>query len=319
MSPAVARPRPRRDDNDQVSSVAGTASTERKAWLAWIAICVIWGTTYLFIKIALETIPPFLMGGLRYASAGVMLAAVLQAQGRTLPPQSSWWNLAVLGCLLFVFGNGGVVWGEQDLPSGLTAVLIGTNPFWMVGVDALATRGRQLFARQWLGLIVGFVGIVVLVWPDITAGGAGGRGFAMGVVALQIACAGFSIGSIYTRHHVLPGDVMGSAALQMFFGGMCMLVVGTLRGEWTALSFTPRTAWSLAYLTLVGSMVAFAAYSYALRHLSVAIVSLYTYINPVIAVALGTLLLGEPFHIRMVIAAGIIAAGIAIVGPGLRR
>lgn len=302
-----------------MSTAANAAAIERKAWLAWVAICVIWGTTYLFIKIALETIPPLLMGGLRYASAGVMLAVVLRAQGRSLPPQSSWRSLAVLGCLLFLFGNGGVVWGEQYLPSGLTAVLIGTNPFWMVGIDALVTPGRQLFARQWAGLIVGFIGIVVLVWPDIVAGGAGGRGFAMGVVALQIACAGFSIGSIYTRHHVLPGDVMGSAALQMLFGGICMLMVGTMRGEWAALSFTPRTAWSLAYLTLVGSMVAFAAYSYALRHLSVAVVSLYTYINPVIAVALGTMLLGEPFHLRMVIAAGIIAAGIAIVGPGVRK
>lgn len=296
-----------------MSSAASAAATERKAWLAWVAICVIWGTTYLFIKIALETIPPLLMGGLRYASAGVMLAALLAAQGRALPPRSAWRGLAILGCVLFLFGNGGVVWGEQYLPSGLTAVLIGTNPFWMVGIDALVTPGRQLFARHWIGLILGFAGIVVLLWPDITAGGAEGRGFAMGVVALQIACAGFSIGSIYTRHHVLPGDVMGSAALQMFFGGLCMLAVGTLRGEWASLSFTPRTAWSLAYLTLVGSMVAFAAYSYALRHLSVAVVSLYTYINPVIAVALGTILLGEPFHMRMVIAAAIIAAGIAVV------
>jgi drug/metabolite transporter (DMT)-like permease len=188
----------------------------------------------------------------------------------------------------------------------------------MVGIDAIVTPGRRLDARQWIGLIVGFIGIVVLVWPDITADRDNGRGFAMGVVALQIACAGFSIGSIYTRHHVLPGDVMGSAALQMLFGGLCMLAVGTLRGEWTALSFSPRTAWALTYLTLVGSMVAFAAYSYALRHLSVALVSLYTYVNPVIAVALGTLLLGEPFHMRMVIAGGIIVAGIIAVG-GLRQ
>ena len=295
-------------------SSASTAGTGRKAWLAWVAVCVIWGTTYLFIKIALETIPPFLMGGLRYGSAGVMLAVALRGQGRALPPRSSWRNLAVLGCLLFVFGNGGVVWGEQYLTSGLTAVLIGTNPFWMVGIDAIVTPGRQLFARQWIGLVIGFAGIVVLVWPDITAGGEGGRGFAMGVVALQIACAGFSIGSIYTRHHVLPADVMGSAALQMLFGGLCMIAIGTLRGEWPALSFTPRTAWSLAYLTLVGSLVAFAAYSYALRHLSVAIVSLYTYVNPVIAVALGTLLLDEPFHLRMVLAAAIIVAGIVTVG-----
>jgi drug/metabolite transporter (DMT)-like permease len=255
------------------------------------------------------------MGGLRYASAGLILAATLRARGRPLPAREWWRSLAVLGCLLFLFGNGGVVWGAQFLPSGLTAVLIGTNPFWMVGVDAVLTRGRQLFVRQWAGLLVGFAGIVLLVWPDITAGGSSARGFAVGVIALQIACMGFSIGSIYTRRQMLPGDVLGSAAMQMFFGGLCMLAVGTLRGEWAELSFTPRTGWALVYLTLAGSVVGFAAYLYALRHLSVAIVSLYTYVNPVIAVALGTLLLDEPFHMRMVLAAVVIAAGILIVGP----
>ena len=117
----------------------------------------------------------------------------------------------------------------------------------------------------------------------------------------------------------MPRDVMGAASLQMLFGGLFMLAAGTIRGEWPALSFTPRTAWSLVYLTLAGSLVAFAAYSYALRHLSIAIVSLYTYVNPVIAVALGTILLDEPFHPRMVIAAIVIAAGIVIVGPVEKR
>lgn len=291
----------------------------RKAWFAWVAICVIWGTTYLFIKIALDTIPPFLMGGLRYAAAGVILAAAVRARGRPLPAREWWPGLAVLGCLLFLFGNGGVVWGAQFLPSGLTAVLIATNPFWMVGVDAAVTRGRQLFLRRWAGLLVGFAGIVLLVWPDVTAGGGAGRGFGLGVISLQIACMGFAIGSVYTRRHLQPGDVLGGAALQMFFGGLCMIAVGTLRGEWATLSFTPRTAWALVYLTLAGSVVGFAAYSYALRHLSVAIVSLYTYVNPVIAVALGTLLLDEPFHLRMVLAAAVIAGGILIVGPVSRR
>jgi drug/metabolite transporter (DMT)-like permease len=293
---------------------ARVTGTERRAWIAWTIVCVLWGTTYLFIKIALETIPPFLMGGLRYASAGVILAAVLTVQGRTLPPRSEWGGLAILGCFLFLFGNGGVVWSEQHVPSGLAAVLVGTSPFWMVGIDTVITRGQR-HVREWIGMVVGFAGIVLLVWPDITAGGATGRGFASGVIALQIACIGFSIGSAYTRRHVMPRDVLGAAALQMLFGGLFMLATGTMLGEWQRLSFTPRTAWSLAYLTLAGSLVAFAAFSYALRHLSVAIVSLYTYVNPVIAVALGTLLLGEPFHVGMLLAAAVIAAGILIVGP----
>jgi drug/metabolite transporter (DMT)-like permease len=141
-----------------------------------------------------------------------------------------------------------------------------------------------------------------------------GHQFLLGVISVQIACAGWAVGSAYTRRHVMPADVLGSAAMQMFFGGAFLTALGTALGEWPHLSFTGRTAGAMIYLLLAGSVVAFAAYSYALRHLSVATVSLYTYINPVIAVALGTVLLGEPFHFRMVLAAAIILAGTAIVG-----
>jgi drug/metabolite transporter (DMT)-like permease len=293
---------------------SGPAAT-RRAWFAWATVCVIWGTTYLGIKIALETMPPFLMGGLRYMLAGLSLAAILKLRGRSLPPFADWGRIAVLGFFMLFFGNGGVVWGEQFVPSGLTAVLIGTSPFWMVTVDAMVSGGRQLYARQWLGLTIGFAGIVLLVWPDIRAGGEVGRNFAFGVLALQIACAGWAVGSAYTRRHVMPRDVLGSAALQMLTGGVFLTIAGTAFGEWPRLAFSTRTAVAFVYLVVVGAVIAFAAYSYALRHLDIAIVSLYSYINPIIAVALGTLLLGEPFHVRMLIAAAVIVAGVIIVGP----
>ena len=296
-------------------NVNASSAVMRRAWLAWAAVCVIWGTTYFGIKIALESIPPFLMGGLRYLIAGVILALILRVQGRALPGRPMWGTLFVLGFFMLLLGNGGVVYGEQFVPSGLTAVLIGTNPFWMLGAEAAFTRGKQIHARQWTGLLVGFAGIVLLVWPDIMTGGMAGRGFLGGVLALQIACAGWAVGSMYTRRHVVPSDVLGAAALQMIFGGLLMLAAGTVLGEWPRLHFTARTTLSLAYLTLVGSVIAFASYSYALRYLDVAIVSLYTYVNPVIAVALGTLLLGEPFHMRMLVSAAVIIIGIVIVGP----
>ena len=298
---------------------AQSAAVTRRAWVAWLTVCLVWGTTYFAIKIALETIPPFLMGGLRYATAGLVLAAVLKARGRSLPARSAWGRLAVLGFFMFAVGNGGVVWAEQSVPSGLTAVLIATSPFWMVAVERMVAGAGSVHARQWLGLSLGFAGIVLLVWPDLTTAGAGARAFGWGVVSVQIACAGWAIGSAYTRRHVMPGDVLGSAALQMVFGGAFMLVVGTVLGEWGSLSLNAKTATSLIYLTVFGSLVAFAAYSYALRHLDVAVVSLYTYVNPIIAVALGTLLLGEPFGMRMVVAAAVIFAGILTVGPGLGK
>jgi drug/metabolite transporter (DMT)-like permease len=255
------------------------------------------------------------MGGLRYVAAGLILAAALVANGKGLPPRSAWGGIAVMGFFMLTLGNGGVVWGEQYVPSGLTAVLIATSPFWMVSIDAMVSGGKGLSARRWIGLAVGFVGIVTLVWPDITAGGAIGRNFAWGVVAVQIACVGWAVGSAYTRRHVMAGDVLGAAALQMIAGGGFMVLLGTMMGEWPHLSFTARTATMFVYLTLAGSVVAFAAYSYALRHMDVAIVSLYTYVNPVIAVILGALVLGEPFDVRMAISAVIIALGIIIVGP----
>jgi drug/metabolite transporter (DMT)-like permease len=297
-----------------VTGAADSSSTRRLAWISWAAVCVFWGTTFLAIKISLETIPPFLMGGARYVLAGFILAGILVARGRPLPARADWGRLAVLGFFMMVLGNGGVVWGEQFVPSGLTAVVLGTNPFWMVGVNALMPGGDRLHARQWIGLGIGFTGVLLLVWPEISIGGARAHGFVLGVIGLQIACAGWAAGANYTRRHVMPDDVLGSAALQMIFGGLMMALIGLAVGEWGHLTLTPRTAASWVYLGLVGSVIGFAAFSYALQHLPVAIVSLYNFVNPVIAVALGTLVLGEAFHARMLVAAAVIVTGILIVG-----
>lgn len=289
--------------------------TRRRAWIAWAAVAVIWGTTFMFIKIALETIPPFAIGGLRFVAAGMTLVGILRARGQRLPPASEWAAYALLGFLMFVLGNGGVAWSEQYLSSGLTAVVVGTNPFWMVGVNALMANDHHLRIRQWLGLAIGFCGIVMLVWPDISFGGRDGRLLLIGVIALQLGSIGWAIGSSYARKRLRSTDVLGSAALQMIFGGMMMLSIGGALGEWSRISFTFRTTAALAYLTFAGSVVAFAAYSYALQHLPISIVSLYTFVNPVIAVALGVWLMGETFHARMILAAVVIFTGILVVGP----
>ena len=291
------------------------SGTRRRAWIALAVVCVVWGTTYLAIKVALETIPPFLMGGVRYVAAGLMLAGILAARGRPLPPVAAWPRLGVLGFCMMALGNGGVVWGEQFVPSGLTAVMVGTSAFWLVGINAFFARHERLHARDWLGLTIGFGGIVLLVWPDISLGGLSGRQFAYGVIALQIACAGWAVGSVYARRHVVPGGVLGSAAFQMIFGGLMMVVMGTATGEWGHAALNARTTAAVLYLMIAGAVIGFAAYSYALQHLPVTAVSLYTYVNPLIAVALGTWLLGEPFHLRMLFAAAIIIIGIVIVTP----
>lgn len=288
----------------------------RRAWLAWFAICLIWGTTYLAIKVALGTIPPLLLGGFRYLFASAIMIAGLKSMGRRLPATRDWPTQAAIGFFMLALGNGGVVTGEGYLSSGLTAVLVATSPFWMVGVDAVFPGGARLHGRQLIGMLVGFVGIVMLVWPDLSIGGAGARGTLIGVVAVQVACMGWALASSYTKRHVQSGDVLGAATMQMLFGGVFMTLGGTVRGEWTHLSFSGPSIGALAYLVVLGSVIAFVAYSYALKHLPIAVVSLYTYVNPVIAVALGIFLLHEPFDVRQLLAAAVIAAGMIIVRPG---
>jgi len=286
-------------------------SVTRRAYLAWVAVCLIWGTTYLAIRVALETIPPFLMGAFRWIVAGVLIVAILAVRGERLPPVRLWTSLAVLGVLLIGCGNGGVVWAEQTVPSGLTAVLVAMSPFWMVGVEAFMPGGDPLTVRRVAGLLIGFAGIVMLVWPELRVGGA--RGFITGVVAAQIACIGWAIGSTYARRHGRDENVLATAAFEMLFGGIVMLGVALVRHEPAALTFTTRTAAALAYLTFAGAVAGFSAYAYALKHLPLATVSLYAYVNPVIAVVLGTLILGEPLNARLGVAAGIVLAGMALV------
>jgi len=288
----------------------------RRAYLAWIAVCLIWGTTYLGIRIALETVPPLLMAAIRWIVAGGLLIVVLRLRGERLPARREWPALTLLGILLLGFGNGGVVWAEQTVPSGLTAVLVATSPFWMVGIDAMMAGGERLTLRRSLGLIVGFSGIVMLVWPEIQVG-EGGRAFLGGVIAAQIACVGWAIGSSYARNrgrgHAKDENVLATAAFEMLFGGIVLLIVSLAMSETSRLTFTPRSAGALIYLIFVGAIGGFSAYAYALKHLPVSTVSLYAYVNPIIAVVLGTLVLGEPFTVRVAFAAAVVLTGMMLV------
>ncbi len=290
-----------------------TPRERRLAYLAWLTVCIVWGTTFLGIRVSLETMPPMLMGGLRWLIAGVLLAVYVVARGERLPQPRRWRGILLLGFLMLGLGNGGVVVAEQWVPSGLAAVLVASNPFWMAAVEAALPDGERLRANVVLGLVIGFSGIVVLVWPDLTVGAGGRQGFLAGVVALQVASIGWSLGSAYSRRHARQDSVLGTTACQMLAGGVILTAAGTVRGEWAHLYFTTTTAWALVYLSTVGAVGGFVAYTYALRHLPVSFVSLYAYVNPVIAVALGVLLLHESFDSRMAVAAALVLAGVAVV------
>ena len=288
-----------------------STSSRRLAVAAWLAVCLLWGTTYLAIRIALETIPPMLMGGLRWTTAGAFILAVMRLRKDPIPGRSEWPALAALGTLLIGFGNGGVVWAEQTLPSGLTGLLVAVIPFWMVGVERAAGAAAPLTPLRALGLVVGFSGILLLVWPEIEV--ERGRGFLTGVAATQLACLGWAIGSSYSRRRKPTENVLAVAAFQMLFGGLVMFALGALHAEWARLTFTERTASAIVYLVVFGSVAGFSAYAYALKHLPIATVSLYAYVNPIIAVALGTIVLDEPLSPRLAVAGCVVLTGIAMV------
>ena len=287
------------------------SSTTRLAYGAWVAVCLLWGTTYLAIRIGLETVPPMLLGGFRWTIAGALILLVMRLRRDAMPGRAEWPTLAVLGVLLIGFGNGGVVWAEQTLPSGLTAVLVAVVPFWMLGVEWVAGAAAPLDARRLVGLLVGFAGIVLLVWPELELGQ--GMAFLLGVLATQLACLGWALGSTYSRRRRPSENVLAVAAYQMLFGGLAMFAAGTVTGEWPALVFNARTGSAVLYLVVFGSLAGFTAYAYALKHLPVATVSLYAYVNPVIAMVLGTLVLADPMSLRVAVAGGVVLAGRAIV------
>jgi drug/metabolite transporter (DMT)-like permease len=315
-----------RVETHDASRTISAVSPTRRAYFAWVIVCVVWGTTYLAIRIALESIPPILMAAMRWIAAGILLIAWLKLRGERMPHPRAWPALTILGTLLLGFGNGAVVWAEQTVPSGLTSVLVATVPFWMVGIEAASRGGGGLATdsahrdtltpRRFLGLVVGFVGIVMLVWPEIRMGESG-RGFLVGVVSTQIACCGWAIGSTYARRrgrtHAQHENVLVTAAFEMFFGGLVLLAVGLAIGEWSRVAFTTRSSLALGHLIFFGAIAGFTAYAYALKFLPLATVSLYAYVNPIIAVVLGTVILREPFGVRMAVAAAVVLTGIALV------
>lgn len=290
------------------------ASPPSLAYLAFFTVCIIWGTTYLAISVALETVPVLLLAGLRWMFAGVVMSVAMLATGRGLPKPRLWGSLALLGFLMNIVGNGFVVYAQQYVASGLTAVLIATTPFWSALVERVLPNGERFSRRSLFGLALGFGGIVVLVWPEMTNGGAGGGAFVLGVIAIQLACIGWVIGTSFAKRHELGDNPFRSTALQMVFSGTMLLTAATAHGDWAQLSFTPRTISAMLYLSIAGSLIAYSAYIYAIQHLPLQLVSLYAYINPMIAVALGTLLLNEPLSTRIVIAAALVFAGTWVVG-----
>ncbi len=293
-----------------------TSAPSRLALVSAFAIVyLVWGSTFLAILFAIETLPPFLMAGSRFIAAGLLVYAWSRlVRGAPPPSRAEWRAAAGVGVLLLVGGNGLLVWSEQRLPSGIAALLVGTVPCFMVLVDWLRPGGSRPTRHVVVGLLLGLLGLVWLVGPEDVMGG--GRAALIGAVVVVIGSFSWAAGSIYSRHVRAPRSPFLSTAMQMLSGGAVLLLLSAaLEEPWAFDSGTVslRSWLGLLYLIVFGSVVAFSAYIWLLRVSTPARVSTYAYVNPVVAVLLGWALAGEPLTMRVVVAAAIIVSGVVLI------
>lgn len=285
---------------------------------AFAAVYVIWGSTYLAIAVAIESLPPLLMAGMRFLTAGAILYAVVRLRGEAAPTRLHWRNAAIVGGLLLLCGNGGVVLAERTVPSGVAALLVATVPMWMVVLEWLRPGGSRPGRRTILGLALGFAGMIVLVGPGL-AGGA--RVDPLGAGLLVVASLSWAAGSIFSRGAALPKSGLLATGMEMACGGAWLLLAGLLRGELAATdpsAFTTESVLAFLYLVVFGSLVGFTAYIWLLGVTTPARVSTYAYVNPIVAVLLGWAILSEPVTSRVLFAAAVIVLAVAVITTGKR-
>jgi drug/metabolite transporter (DMT)-like permease len=281
---------------------------------AFAAVYIVWGSTYLAIRYAVETIPPFLMVGTRFIVSGVLLYTWARMRGNGRPTQAQWRDATIIGILMLCLGNGAVSWAEQRVPSGLAALLVAVVPLWMVLLDWLRPRGTRPRVLVMAGVIVGLTGLIVLIGPGSFSGH--GAVDIIGATALIAGSLAWAAGSIYTRYGAVPESAVMSTGLQMIGGSIALLIVGAARGELSQIHPAQISAHSWEgwiYLVTFGSLLGFTAYVYLLQNVSPAKASTYAYVNPLVAVLLGWAIAGETVTPRSIAAAAIILGGVAMI------
>lgn len=288
-----------------------------RAYSAWIAVCIIWGTTYLAIRIGVEHIPPMFFAGIRWLVAGSMFLLILKQRGKSLPTKNDLKHITVMGLLMLGMGNGLVVVGEQYISSGLAALLITTVPFWIVGIESFVSKGPKLNSIVILGLVIGLAGVSLIFgndWKDLL-----NTEYLFGVLSILGAVVTWSLGSVYSKYRKLTVHPLMSAASQMIIAGTAQIILGLILNEQSVINLHSDGLLALLYLILVGSIFGYGSYIYAIEHLPLSLVSTYAYINPIIALFLGWIVLNEKVNVFTFIAAAVIIAGVVILNQGVRK
>lgn len=285
-----------------------------KIWIALVALYIVWGSTYLGMRIAIETIPPFVQGAIRFFISGVIIITWQWFKGESMPTGRQWISCAIIGNLLLVGGNGLVSWAEQTIPSGIAALIIAAVPMFMVIMEALRPHGHKPTLKALIGLCIGFIGIYILVAP-----GAGLHHQALnvaGVLALLAACVFWSIGSVYSKAADVPASAFVTMGAEMLMGSVGLLVMSLLTHElqhWHVSDISARSMYGLAYLVAIGSMIGFGSYIWLLKHAPISLVATYAYVNPIVAVLLGAWIVNEPLDPHIWIATAIIIGSVMLV------
>ncbi len=281
--------------------------------IALISVYLFWGGTYLGMKFAIETIPPFLMAGVRFSFAGWILYIVYRIKGEKRPSLQEWKNAGIVGALLLLGGNGVVAWAEQHVPSSIASVLIATVPLWITVFGSFG-KNKKPSLGSFVGILLGLCGIAVLVWNSNTANSQATKLF--GIIAILLASISWSAGSVYSRKAKLPSPPLMSTGVQMIVGGALLLLVSAFSGEFRGFQViqVSQNSWiALGYLVVFGSLMGYTAYMWLLNNAEPTVASTYAFVNPIVAVFLGWLLAGEQIGANALIAAVIIIAAVVII------
>ena len=286
-----------------------------KIWLAMLAVYIIWGSTYLGIRFAIESIPPFLHAGMRFLVSAALLLGWRLLAGDERPTLKQWRDAGVVGLFLILGGNGLVSWAEQTVDSGIAALIVGTVPLWLTLFEALRPGGARPGWQAILGLLIGFGGIFILINPE-TLAGAAFRVDLLGAGALVLATILWALGSIYAKTAEVPKSAFMFTGMQMAVGSLGLFIVSALNGEMSGFNLGAVTTQSwlgLGYLILFGSLGGFVAYGWLLRNAPISLVATYGYVNPVVAIFLGSWLADEVLTGRVFIAAAVIIGAVVLI------
>jgi drug/metabolite transporter (DMT)-like permease len=290
-----------------------TAPKRRQLILAFASVYLIWGSTYLAIKFAIETIPPFLMAGVRFLVSGLILYGWARMKGAPRPTRIHWKSATIVGVLLLLGGNGGVVWAEQRVASGVAALIVAIVPVWIALMEWKRPGGKKPGWQVTAGLVAGTLGLLLLASPGAALGA---QVDLIGAAVLVIATLSWATGSIKAKHSPLPESPLLSTGMEMLGGGAALVLAGLVTGEAGLVNFgaiSSKSLFSLLYLTTFGSLVGFTAYIWLLRVGSPTRAATYAYVNPVVAVFLGWLLASEPITPRTLLATLVIVGGVVLI------